>query len=369
MRQSMAKPIVLGLMSGTSLDGVDAVAVDFSCGSPFFLGHSYLPYSQPLKETLLSLCTSGFNEIERMQDTAVVLAHRYAEAINTLTDQFALDKSRILAAGVHGQTIRHRPEKGWSTQLNNPALIAELAEIDVVADFRSRDLAAGGEGAPLVPAFHREIFSGPTPRAIVNIGGIANVTVLDKRDGGSPLLGFDCGPGNILMDAWCRLHIGQDFDRDGKWAASGKVDRALLARLLSEPYFKKMPPKSTGRELFHLQWLEQHLGNEAPANVQRTLVALTAYSIADAVRRAAPRPLEIFLCGGGALNPVLVSEIQSFTPNTAVRSTQELGVHPMYVESMAFAWLAYRFFQRKSGNLPSVTRARGLRVLGALYPH
>ena len=286
---------------------------------------------------------------------------------------------------MHGQTIRHCPELGFTVQLNNPALIAELTEIDVIADFRSRDMAAGGEGAPLVPAFHANIiFSAPAPRAIVNIGGIANATLL--QDG--QILGFDCGPGNTLMDCWVQKHCGLLFDEDGRWAMKGKVIPELLQSYLSDPYFSRKPPKSTGREYFNENWMRARFprldeGREyfnenwmrarfprldelAPQDVQRTLLKLTAETILEAISQIQPQTKEVFICGGGALNPLLMEELQAGPYK--VQSTAALGVDPMYVESMAFAWLAYRFVNKKAGNLPAVTRARGQRILGALYP-
>ena len=246
-------------------------------------------------------------------------------------------------------------------QLNNPALLAELTGIDVIADFRSRDMAAGGEGAPLVPAFHAAMFASSKPRAIVNIGGIANVTLLK----GETVTGFDCGPGNTLMDCWIQKHRGVPYDKDAQWAKTGRVNEELLNALLSDPYFKRTPPKSTGREYFNLAWLTKRypaLENLAPQDVQRTLAKLTALAIADATLGMD----ELFLCGGGAFNPLLVDELRlkGFT----VESTSAIGIDPMYVESMAFAWLAYCFCHKKAGNLPAVTRAQGPRILGALYP-
>lgn len=369
----MAKTVTLGLMSGTSLDGVDAVAVDFSGVGPRLIGHHHIEFPKPLKEKLLALCQPGGNEIDRMGDASVELGKFYVYCINELLDVADIGRKDVAAVGIHGQTIRHRPEQGWTLQLNNPALVAELSGLDVVSDFRSRDIAAGGEGAPLVPAFHRQVFMGEVARSVVNIGGIANVTFLPPRRGYGKIIGFDCGPGNILLDAWCRKHIARPYDTNGAWGATGRVHDDLLAKLLSDPYFDRQPPKSTGREHFNLEWLESQLaefGTLEPADVQATLVMLTARTITDAIKKFAGRTEEIYLCGGGALNGALAQCIRECAGDTIyVRSTSALGVDPMHVEAMAFAWLAWAFLQKKPGNLPEVTNASGARLLGALYPH
>lgn len=357
--------IFIGLMSGTSLDGADAVACRFIDDKVEFLAHAHLPYPLPLRKSLLSLLTSAADEINRCGHAGLQLARFYAQVIQKLLVQAQLKVSDIRAIGVHGQTIRHCPESGFTVQLNNPALLAELTDIDVIADFRSRDMAAGGEGAPLVPAFHACIFSAPAPRAIVNIGGIANITLLNK----GKILGFDCGPGNTLMDTWVQKHCGLLFDENGRWAMKGKVNDSLLNALLSDPYFSRKPPKSTGREYFNEKWLFERypaLSSLAPQDVQRTLATLTAKGILNAIDDVQPQTLELFVCGGGALNPLLIEELKQGP--YLVSSTAALGVDPMHVESMAFAWLAYRFINKKAGNLPAVTRARGERILGALYP-
>ncbi len=361
------KPVFLGLMSGTSLDGVDAVAVNFSAKKPQLLGHGFLPYPEEVRRDLLALCTAGDNEIERAGDMAVTLATLYAKATLDLLDANDISRDIVYAVGVHGQTIRHRPAKGWSLQLNAPALVAELTGLDVVADFRARDLAAGGEGAPLVPAFHAAIFSSSVQRALVNIGGIANVTRLPAAGRRFlPITGFDCGPGNALLDAWCAKCNGTPYDDKGKWAATGTVSEALLEKLLAHPYFSRPAPKSTGREEFNLPWLESLLAGEAPKDVERTLVSLTAKTIA----RSCTAMKEVYLCGGGTKNDLLFSEIaKEVGPAVHVASTAELGVDPMHVEAMAFAWLARRFFLRRTGNLCEATHAAGRRILGALYPH
>ena len=359
-------------MSGTSLDGVDAVAADFSSAIPTVRGRAHADFPPELKADLLALCQRGDNEIERAGDAALRLSEAYAGAVAALLEKTRIPKSEVLALGAHGQTIRHCPERHFSWQLLAPARLAELTGIDVIADFRSADLAAGGQGAPLVPAFHQKIFQSAAPRCIVNIGGISNITVLPAAGTASPVLGFDCGPGNMLMDAWCAAHIGQPFDRDGMWAQSGVCQTGLLKALLSDPYFRLPPPKSTGRELFSLSWLKARLAQEPHAlrkrDVQATLLALTAQCIADAVAAHAPLAEEVYLCGGGALNPALVQAISGRLPTRQVRTTAALGIPPMDVEGLAFAWLAFAWTQAIPGNCPSVTGAVGPRRLGALYP-
>jgi anhydro-N-acetylmuramic acid kinase len=356
----------IGLMSGTSVDGVDAVAADFSNGAVKTLGHVHVPFAAPLRDALQALMQSGPDEIERAGDASVGLAKAYADAVVALLAKTGLKAEQIAAIGAHGQTIRHRPERGFTTQLNAPAHLSELTGISVVADFRSRDVAAGGQGAPLVPAFHAAVFQGDAPRAVVNIGGIANVTLLPPRGSSEVVGGFDTGPGNTLLDAWCDRHTGRPFDDGGAWGATGRVDGALLARMLAEPYFAKASPKSTGRELFNAAWLDAALAaHDAtsmgvvlnPADVQATLVALTAQSIAAAVEGRA-----VFVCGGGVFNAGLMRAI------SGARSTAEIGVDPMQVEALAFAWLARQCFNSEPGNMPAVTGAKGPRILGAVYP-
>jgi anhydro-N-acetylmuramic acid kinase len=357
-------------MSGTSLDGVDGALVDFGSGSITTLAAAHLPFAATLRAELMALQTPGANEIEREALAANALAARYAECIAALLAQAGIEAQAIRAAGVHGQTIRHRPELGFTRQANNPALVAELCGIAVIADFRSRDIAAGGQGAPLVPAFHQARFgqAGQT-RVVVNIGGIANISMLH---GDGSVTGFDTGPGNVLMDAWISQQQGKDYDADGAWAATGAVHPALLAALLAEPYFALPAPKSTGRDLFNPAWLADKLAPfamVAPADVQATLTALTAQTIADAIRSAGPKADAVYVCGGGAYNGALLRQMAILLQDQAtVQSTSALGVAPNRVEALAFAWLAYRFTQREAGNLAAVTGARGGRILGALYP-
>ena len=358
------KSFYIGLMSGTSLDGVDGVITDFSG-----LQHAaYVSFPSELKNELLALQTPGPNEIHREALAAHQLAHLYGDCVAELLRATGTPASQVRAMGAHGQTLRHLPAAGYTRQINNPALLAELTGIDVIADFRSRDIAAGGQGAPLVPAFHQSVFgSRSQARVIVNIGGISNISLL-AVDGS--VTGFDTGPGNMLMDAWIHQHQGKAYDADGQWAASGSVIESLLTRLLDEDFFRQTPPKSTGRDLFHLSWLNDKLSAFSaarPEDVQATLAALTVRSIADAIRTYAKRSEAVFVCGGGAYNTHLMRCLSDALTQT-VQSTAVLGVSPSHVEALAFAWLAQRFCDRQTGNLPSVTGARGERILGALYP-
>lgn len=358
----------IGLMSGTSVDGVDAVVADFSGDRVRTLGHVHRSFTPALRALLQALMQSGADEIERAGDASVAIARVYADAVAQLLATTNLTAKDIAAIGAHGQTIRHRPERGFTTQLNAPAHLAELTGIAVVADFRSRDVAAGGQGAPLVPAFHAAVFQGEAARAVVNIGGIANVTLLPAKGASEPVRGFDTGPGNTLLDAWCERHTGKPFDENGAWGLSGSVNEALLGRMLADPYFAQSSPKSTGRELFNAAWTDAMVAAHhesqprdaaaiTPQDVQATLVALTAQSIARAVGNRAT-----FVCGGGVFNVGLMRGI------SGARSTAELGVDPMQVEALAFAWLARQCFASAPGNVPAVTGARGPRVLGAVYP-
>jgi anhydro-N-acetylmuramic acid kinase len=354
-------------MSGTSMDGVDGVLADFANGAIQTLDAAFVPFPPALREQLMALQAWGDNEIEREAIAANQLTACYAECVAALLPRAA---GRVEAIAAHGQTIRHRPELGFTRQTNNPALLAELTGIDVIADFRTRDVAAGGQGAPLVPAFHMAQFGKPgSTRVVVNIGGIANISLLhaDGRVGG-----FDTGPGNVLMDGWIGRHQGRDYDADGAWAASGSVNQDLLRALMAEPYFALPAPKSTGRDLFHLDWLDNVLkGCNAlpPADVQASLCHLTAVTIAHAIRAATHELDAVYVCGGGAYNGTLLRELRTALGNAVtVESTDVLGVAPSQVEALAFAWLGYRFTQRQPGNLPAVTGAKGLRILGALYP-
>ncbi len=374
MTNQSADGVYFGMMSGTSLDGVDAVAVEFRAGhAPRTLAHVARPFPIPLKEALHVLQAPGHDEMARAAQAANQLAVLYAECCSDLCVTTALAPADVKAIGAHGQTIRHRPELGYTLQLNSPALLAELTRIDVIADFRSRDVAADGQGAPLVPACHAVLFGAPgRTRVICNLGGISNISVLDA-DGS--VRGFDCGPANALLDHWAQRHTGQAYDADGALARQGKVQPALLAALMNEPYFAVTPPKSTGRDLFNPAWLEARLNGFAslkPADVQATLTALSAIAVARDVAQHAPACSALFVCGGGAYNSALLDALRAALRDAGlaitVDTTDVLGVPPLHVEGVAFAWLAYRFNARQPGNLPAVTGAEGPRVLGALYP-
>ena len=358
--------LYIGIMSGTSLDGIDVVLVDLAA-TPTLLASHFQPYSPERVATLLDLHVPGQDELHRAQLTANQLAEDYANATHALLQKAAIDPQNICAIGCHGQTVRHHPEQGYSLQLNNGALLAELSGITVVGDFRARDIAAGGQGAPLVPAFHDQVMRHSTiHRAILNIGGIANLTNLDPK---LTTTGFDTGPGNLLMDAWITKHGGVSYDADGAWAASAEVIPALLQALLADPYFAAKPPKSTGRDHFNLAWLGKHLhGTESPAEVQATLLALTADSIAEAVRRDCAGTEEIYVCGGGAHNDALLARLRTALPQCRIDSTDGLSIGADWMEAVAFAWLARQTLRRLPGNLPAVTGARHPCILGAIYP-
>jgi len=367
--------LYIGLMSGTSLDGVDAVLADFSGARPVVLGHCSAPLTPDLQIELLALNSPTNNELHRAALAANGLARVYAQVVQVLLQQCRVAESAVRAIGAHGQTVRHRPLEfdgtGYTLQLNQPALLAELCGIDVVADFRSRDVAAGGQGAPLVPPFHQAFFGHPDQkRAVLNIGGISNITVLDPF-AVQPVNGFDCGPGNALMDAWCLQHTGEPFDEGGGWAAQGTVHTELLSRLQDESYFAKAPPKSTGRDLFNTPWLLPKLAGLdtlPPEDVQATLTELTAQACASSLLATTTGCETLIVCGGGAFNRHLMVRIQSALPACQVVSSAQFGLPPLQVEATAFAWLARQAMERKSASVPSVTGAKGARILGAIYP-
>ncbi|WP_028695769.1 anhydro-N-acetylmuramic acid kinase [Pseudomonas cremoricolorata] len=358
----------LGVMSGTSLDGLDIALIEQG-EQPTLLATRYLPMPTQLKDELLSLCASGADEIARAAMAENRWARLAAEGIDQLLVERNLRPEHIRAIGSHGQTIRHEPARGFTVQIGNPALLAELTGIGVVADFRRRDVAAGGQGAPLVPAFHETLFGHLGQRLVVlNVGGFSNLSLIEQDQ---PVKGFDCGPGNVLLDAWINQQRQQPYDADGAWAASGAVDETLLDTLLADPFFAGSGPKSTGREVFNLPWLLHHLAARPSVpeqNVQATLLELTARSICDALRAAQPSTDTLLVCGGGARNGALMRRLAALLPATRVDSTQAHGVHPDWVEAMAFAWLAHCCLEGLPANRPSVTAAKGLRVLGAIYP-
>lgn len=366
--------LYIGLMSGTSLDGVDAVLVDFDGPQVRVLGHCSAHMPAALRAELLALNSPTDNELHRAALAANGLVRLYADQVSALLAQCGVKAEAVKAIGAHGQTVRHRPQEfdgtGYTLQLNNPSLLAELCGITVVADFRSRDVAAGGQGAPLVPPFHQAFFGKPgRALAVLNIGGISNITVLDPA--APELLGFDCGPGNALMDAWCLKHTGQEFDDAGRWAAQGHVHAGLLVRLLHEPFFAKPPPKSTGRDLFNGPWLQARLGGMeglAPQDVQATLTELTALACARSLLENGAGCMTLVVCGGGALNGHLMARLQVALPNCSVTSSSELGLPPLQVEATAFAWLARQTVLGQTSSLKSVTGAQGARILGGIYP-
>ncbi len=361
-------PYYLGVMSGTSLDGLDIALIRQDQGTTLIATH-YIPMPTELRIELLALCAPGPDELARAAEAENRWASLAARGIGSLLAAEKLIPGDIRAIGSHGQTVRHEPARGFTIQIGNPALLAELSGIAVVSDFRRRDVAAGGQGAPLVPAFHEALFNDSTQRlAVLNVGGFSNLSLLAP---GQTVHGFDCGPGNALMDAWIQQHQGQSFDRDGAWAASGHCHQELLTALLGDAFFQTRGPKSTGRELFNLPWLEQHLRHLPaiePADVQRTLLELTARSITESLQQAQPGTAELLVCGGGAHNGTLMARLQALLPDTRVASTASRGVAPDWIEAMAFAWLAHCCLEGIPGNRPSVTGAKGLRVLGAWYP-
>ncbi|MEH6627186.1 MAG: anhydro-N-acetylmuramic acid kinase [Motiliproteus sp.] len=369
----MNQELYIGLMSGTSLDGIDVALVDFSEQLPKLVASNLEEIPPDLKAELLALTQPGADEIDRMGIADVRFADLQAHAINKLLAQISIDPTTVRAIGSHGQTIRHRPDFDYpfTLQIGDPNRIAEQTGITVVADIRRRDMAAGGEGAPLVPAFHaRFLKSSSQHRMVINIGGIANVTVLDKNDA-CEVIGYDTGPGNVLMDSWINRHQQLSHDANGDWAASGCIYQPLLKQLLTTPYLQQLPPKSTGRELFHIDWLDQQLSDSARAlpaeDIQATLLEFTARSICESVLSHNYPTLEIYLCGGGARNIALSQRLQQLLAPHQVMTTDALGISCEWLEASAFAWLARACLQGETGNLPSVTGARGPRVLGAIY--
>jgi anhydro-N-acetylmuramic acid kinase len=361
-------------MSGTSMDGIDAALVDFSSPQPKLINTHSHQWPDVVQHALIAARDIPDDQLNTLSYLDNQTAEIFAEACSELLKSSEHQPHDIIAIGNHGQTIRHRPDidKPFSLQIGNAKMLAIQTGIDVISDFRTADIKAGGQGAPLAPAFHQAVFQqDEINRVIVNIGGIANITVLHKN---KPITGFDCGPGNTLMDAWIFFHKQQRYDADGKLASSGKTDVALLAKLLMDNYFQLAPPKSSGFEYFNLEWLNKHLDKTvlsretACADVQSTLCDLTATSIIRAINQYAPDTDEIFICGGGIHNKELMHRLQTLT-KCSVATTEALGVHPDWVEAMAFAWLAYQNIHQYTGNLPSVTGASKNLVLGELTKH
>lgn len=365
--------LYLGLMSGTSLDGIDAAVVDLSSSTPRILAAQTQPYTPELRNELLALAQGGnLDEVEHLGRLDRRLGELFAAAALAILEQAGLKSSMIRAIGSHGQTVRHRPTGSapFTLQIADPNLIAEHTGITTVADFRRRDMAAGGQGAPLVPAFHASCLrSSAENRAVLNIGGMANLTLL-PADSRQPVTGFDTGPGNVLLDAWIDKQRDARYDRNGDWAAAGQMQPELLRVLLQDDYFHAPPPKSTGREHFQLAWLERRLaeGAPSPVDVQATLIALTSETVAAALRAAAPDTRRLLVCGGGVHNTTLMSALGTALPAMAVESTAAQGVDPDWVEAIAFAWMARETLAGRASNIPSVTGARGARILGGIYP-
>lgn len=370
----MTTPLYIGLMSGTSLDGIDAVLVRFdSDNKPHLITQNSTPIPDPLKKQLLEICLPGADEINRMGVLDIEMALLFSTAVQQLLRQTDLPATAIKAIGCHGQTIRHHPgaKRPFTLQIGDPSTLAEQTGICVVSDFRRRDLAAGGQGAPLVPAFHAELFRHTrVSRIILNIGGMANITCLPASPE-APVSGYDTGPGNVLLDAWIQTCKGRSFDRSGDWARSGSVDVPLLTQMLQDPYFSKPPPKSTGRERFNQGWIEQQLNPSLPKRqaeaIQATLLELSAQTIAQAIITESANNTEVYLCGGGARNDTLVSRITTLLAPRPVMKTDQLGVPGDWVEAMAFAWLAHRCLSAEPGNEPAVTGAQAPRILGGIY--
>ena len=363
----MTQPFFIGLMSGTSADGIDAVLITTEGEQSELIGSHHRPMPALLRDGILAFRQSGPDELHRLATLDVQLAEEYAAAVLALLEAAQLNAANVAAIGCHGQTLRHHPEGDtpYTLQVGDPNRLAELTGITVITDFRRRDMAAGGQGAPLVPAFHRaRLVSEGDSTAVVNIGGIANISLVTA---GGDVTGWDTGPGNTLMDGWIARHQGEPFDRNGEWAASGAVIEPLLSALLHDPYFAMPAPKSTGPEYFHLDWLVAHLnGTEAAADVQCTLAEVTVESLALAL---AKQPLDVVrVCGGGARNTWLMQRLTDRLGDTAVTTTKAIGVDPEWVEAWAFAWLAEQTLAGRSGSVPAVTGATGARVLGGIFP-
>lgn len=364
----------IGLMSGTSIDGVDAALVEFDDrGRPHIHATTFVGYDTELKQRLHDLCEKPGRAREETDAVDRILLEKFAQAVRELIDQSGIDPGKVAAIGSHGQTIDHQPHapKPYSLQIGDPGRLSGLTGIPVIGDFRTADIQAGGQGAPLAPALHNACFRSPDEsRVILNIGGIANITVLPAYDH-DPIIGFDTGPGNTLLDYWTRVHLKQDYDRDGAWAASGTLHPALLESMLAEPYFAVPPPKSTGRELFNPDWLQARLHSLSPApepaDVQATLLQLTARSICHAIDRFASDTQAVYACGGGCHNRQLMLALERGLGERRLGTTAELGIDPDWVEAVTFAWLAWQNVSGRPGNLPSVTGAREAVVLGTLH--
>ena len=365
--------IYIGLMSGTSLDAMDAVAVRFDSDHPLLIASHTTEWPLELKRKIQQLCQPGHDEIGLMAEVDPAIAYVAAETVNALLEKSRLAADQIKAIGSHGQTIRHIPKSGYTLQISDPNILAERTGITVISDFRRRDMAAGGQGAPLAPAFHHAVFTSASyHRVVVNIGGISNISILPMANSEkNSVTGFDTGPGNLLMDYWCQQQWNQAYDKDGFHASQEPHDPILLETMLSEPFFRLPAPKSTGRELFNPAWLNSMLEGFrglSPTTIQATLCRLTSRGIADAIKMNAPKTDEVFACGGGVNNKALMTMLKEEMPDRQLGSTSELGIDPKWVEAITFAWLARQNISKLPGNLPAVTGASGFRLLGAIYP-
>jgi anhydro-N-acetylmuramic acid kinase len=363
----------IGIMSGTSSDGIDVALIKTQPRINLLASHS-VAISQELQEEIHRLADPTQGTIDQLGELDHKLGHAFADAVLELLQKSQIDIHQIAAIGSHGQTVRHRPSGKFpfTMQIGDPNIIAARTGITTVADFRRRDMATGGQGAPLVPGFHQAVFSSErSDRAIVNIGGMSNITWLPQYHLESDVIGFDTGPGNVLLDGWIHQHLQQRFDHNGDWAAQGKLHKPLLDLLLTEHFFQQLPPKSTGREMFNLHWLETQLNRlhqVIPAiDVQRTLLEVTAITISDSIQKLSSNHKDIFVCGGGVFNQLLMQRLQDLLNPNPVASTAQLGIEPQWVEAMAFAWLAYRRMENKTGNICAVTGAKTASVLGAIY--
>ena len=366
----MTQELYIGVMSGTSMDGVDTALVAFDGNQPSLLAHDEFPMPESLKQRLLEVCIGQQTNLIEIGELDHLLGHLFADAVNQLLDKSGYHAEQICAIGNHGQTVYHQPQGDvpFTMQIGDANIIAAKTGIDTIADFRRKDMALGGQGAPLVPAFHQTIFHSQDSSVVVlNIGGIANISVIQPQQ---KVLGYDTGPGNMLMDSWCLRHTGNKYDKDAAFAKTGKVSAELLKQLMNESYLAQPAPKSTGRELFNLPWLDKQLSqfDLAAEDVQRTLCEYTAQTIANEVERYAfgPQP-ELLVCGGGARNPLVMERLAVLLPNWNVAPTSDKGVDNDYMEAMAFAWLAYRRVHNLPSNLPEVTGASKLASLGVMY--
>ena len=372
MQDATSSEIYIGLMSGTSLDGVDIAIVDFTQHTPKIIHCATWPYESGLKQRIRDITINSTTSLANLCQLDVELGLNYAEIVNRTLESCGIAKHTVAAIGNHGQTIHHSPggDPPFTLQIGDPNVIAAKTGITNVGDFRRKDVALGGQGAPLAPAFHQFLFASDSiDRAIINIGGIANITFL-PADGKSGVVGFDTGPGNTLLDYWTSKNQGTAYDEQGKWGETGSVILELLDSMLSdEPFFQQLPPKSTGTEYFNPNWLLPYLtSNFSAVDVQASLVDLTAETIAGGIRLLSASSIECYICGGGVHNRHLLKRIQELLPDTQINSTKDLGLDPDYVEAVAFAWLARQTMNRQTGNLPTVTRASKAAILGGIYP-